>query len=416
MTRSSLCEFSKRIEKKYEQYRESAIQKHRFRHRDIVPLVEKFSGNSIFSVREAGKSFENRSIYSLRTGKGNRKVMLWSQMHGNESSATMAIFDICNFLAANDEFEELRSQILNKLNICFIPMLNPDGAEVFKRVNAQYIDINRDTLRLQSPEAKLLKLMLDRFNPDFGFNLHDQDRHYSAGKSSNPASMSFLAPAFNHERTIDKLRENSMKVIAAMNHVLQQFIPAQVAKYSDAYNLQCFGDFIQKSGTSTILIESGNSINDSEKQYIRKLTFISILSALFSIAENSFEKFEINEYYQIPENVKDFYDLIIRNAQIEKNGTKYTIDIAINNEGLDFADHKTPDYKSIINNIGDLSNFFAYNDFDANGMLLVPCQYSLEKKKIMANTTLVLEGEANFVLQENENPKYAVIDGFLHNL
>lgn len=59
----------------------------------------------------------------------------------------MALFDIFNFLeASGDEHEDLRSLLKSKLNLKFIPMINPDGAEVFKRRNAIDIDLNRDAI------------------------------------------------------------------------------------------------------------------------------------------------------------------------------------------------------------------------------------------------------------------------------
>ncbi len=53
-----------------------------------------------------------------------------------------------------------------------VPMLNPDGAELFQRRNLQFIDINRDALALATPEGKLLKKLRDEWQPDIGFNLH----------------------------------------------------------------------------------------------------------------------------------------------------------------------------------------------------------------------------------------------------
>ena len=52
--------------------------------------------------------------------------------------------------------------ILSSLTLHFVPMLNPDGAERFQRRNAQGIDINRDALRLQTPEGRALKAVRDR--------------------------------------------------------------------------------------------------------------------------------------------------------------------------------------------------------------------------------------------------------------
>ena len=74
-------------------------------------------------------------------------------MHGNEPTATQAIFDILNFFNSPD-FNAEKTAILSNLTVHFLPMLNPDGAELFQRRNLLGVDINRDALRLQSPESK----------------------------------------------------------------------------------------------------------------------------------------------------------------------------------------------------------------------------------------------------------------------
>ena len=60
----------------------------------------------------------------ISVGQGDIDVLLWSQMHGDESTATAAIFDIFNYLKTDQT-------LLKNLKVHFIPMLNPDGAEVF---------------------------------------------------------------------------------------------------------------------------------------------------------------------------------------------------------------------------------------------------------------------------------------------
>ena len=92
---------------------------------------------------------------------------LWSQMHGNEPTATQAIFDILNFLNSPD-FKVEKQEILSNLTLHFLPMLNPDGAELYQRRNTLGIDINRDALRLQSPEGRTLKRVRDSLEADFG--------------------------------------------------------------------------------------------------------------------------------------------------------------------------------------------------------------------------------------------------------
>ncbi|MCB0617058.1 MAG: hypothetical protein KDC75_27265, partial [Phaeodactylibacter sp.] len=183
--------------------------------------------------------------------------------------ATMALLDIFNFFSASDGFDDLRRRLLNELTLYFIPMLNPDGAEKFKRRNAIDIDLNRDALRLQCPEARLLKKVRDETQAQWGFNLHDQSRYYGAGYDNATASISFLAPAYNLNKDINEVRGNAMQLIALLNQSLQEFIPDKVARYDDEFEPRAFGDNIQKWGTSTILIESGGLADDPEKQELR---------------------------------------------------------------------------------------------------------------------------------------------------
>ncbi len=49
-------------------------------------------------LEEIGRSFGDRPIHMLTLGHGPRTVLLWSQMHGDEPSATPALLDIADFL------------------------------------------------------------------------------------------------------------------------------------------------------------------------------------------------------------------------------------------------------------------------------------------------------------------------------
>jgi hypothetical protein len=279
---------SKALFTQYDNYKEQSITHRRFKHKDIVPLIQSLP----FEKQVVTQSFEGRDIYQIKLGTGKTKLLLWSQMHGDESTATMALFDIFKFFQGkNDGFDDLRKLILAQCTLYFVPMLNPDGAERFQRRTATEIDMNRDALRLQTPEGVLLKRLQNTLMPDFAFNLHDQGSRTSAGNSSKQATISFLATAYNMERDWNKVRKRSMQVICSMNAVLQQFIEGHVAKYSDEHEPRAFGDNIQKWGSSLILIESGGYKDDLEKQYIRKLNFIAILSAFQAISEKTYTKY-----------------------------------------------------------------------------------------------------------------------------
>ncbi len=387
-------QFAKELNEKYDLYKETSLKNRRFKHQNILPLIEKASKNKIFKIQVLGHSTEGRIIQALSAGKGKIKVLLWSQMHGDEPTATQALFDIFNFLNNPQKLRIEAENILNNLELHFIPMLNPDGAEVFKRRNGLNIDLNRDAIRMVAPETQILKKYRDDLQPDFAFNLHDQNPYYTSGASNKPATLSFLAPAFNLEKDVDEKRKNSMQLIGVMNRVLQKLIPEQIGRYFDAYGPTSMGDNMQKWGTRTILIESGeyDPFNDKERQYVRKLNFIAILSALKAIAKQTYLNIKEDEYWSIPE-IKDakMFHILIRNASVFISGNYFKVDIGIHineipNEHLFLT-------QSEIYDIGDLRFYHAYKEFDAHEAVVK----DLNNNYIKLN----IGDSANFILEKN---------------
>lgn len=370
-TSSQAQDVARRLYDAHETFKEKALTHRRFKHADMVPLLKSLTNP--LSVSQVSESLEKRAIYQVRAGTGATNVLLWSQMHGDEATATMAMFDIFNFLQAkNDGFDEVRKAILAKTTLYFVPMLNPDGAERFQRRTATDIDMNRDALRLQTPEGALLKNLQQTLQPLVGFNLHDQNPRYSVGKTGKQAVVSFLATAYDEDRNVNDIRQRSMQLIVGMNRVLQQFVPGQIARYDDEFEPRAFGDNIQKWGTTLILIESGGFKGDSEKMAIRRLNFVAILTALQAIADVSYKQEDIAGYQAIPENGRALFDVLIRNATIMREGRPVLVDVGINYNEVNDKAAKTFQYKSIIDDIGDLSTFYGLEEIDATGLTLTP--------------------------------------------
>lgn len=351
----------------YSNYKEGSISEKRLKFVEIEQLIKNLEKSGNFSVGKIGESLEGRGIYQITLGKGSTGVLAWSQMHGDESSATMALFDVFNFLRSDDQHNNFRKAILDNLTLHFIPMLNPDGAEKFRRRNAMHIDLNRDALRLQFPESQILKNTRDKIKPEFGFNLHDQNPRYSSGKSFRSAAISFLAPAYNYKKSINTVRSNTMRLIVDIYDELSKYIPGHIGRYNDDFEPRAFGDNFVKWGTSSVLIESGGWKNDREKQFIRKLNFIALLSGFYSIATKSFEKADIERYDLIPENDKMLFDLLLKNVSVDHNGKKYIVDLGINRiESADEEGEKIY-YRGVIEDIGDLSIYFGFEEYDFSG-------------------------------------------------
>lgn len=381
----------------YERYKEPAIQHRMIKHADMQPLIRKHVSSGLLRSAVIGTSVLGRSINHLVAGKGKIKVLLWSQMHGDESTATMALFDVFNFLSAKDENDQFRRLLLEKLQLHVIPMVNPDGAEVWKRRNAMDIDINRDARVLTTPEGRLLMKAADEIKPEFGFNLHDQNILYSVGSTQKPATISFLAPAYNHAREMNEVRENAAKMIVLMNRTLQKYVPDQVAKYSDAHEPRGFGDNFQKKGISTILIESGGYHGDPQKQYIRRLNFYVLLSALHAIANEAYEHEDLDGYYRIPDNGRTLFNVVVRNAEIAKGNMRFRASIGINHSGSADRSAAGLNYRGVIEELGDMHNNYGYDEVDADSMITLPGKIIMMKKADWEK--LSLQSEAGLLKQ-----------------
>ena len=361
-----------------------------FKHQNIVELLTILP--DAFEVNELGKSENNKSINAVKWGKGKTKIMLWSQMHGDEATGTLALFDLLIFLQSDNELVKL---LTANCEIYIIPMVNPDGAEVFTRRNSQQIDINRDFLQTATPEGKILKQARNDFEPQFGFNLHDQTTLWSVADSLKPATLSYLAPAFDKALSINQVRENAMQVIADMFAELDKILPKHIGLFDDEYEPRAFGDNFQAAGTSTILIEAGGYKNDPEKQQIRKYFFASILSGLISIASKSYEKQTTTNYFSIPKNTKQIFHILINNLVL----AGVNVSVGINYDECPNADGKST-YKSYsIQDIGDLSFCDAYDVYDADG-----CQL---------NGNIIFNKAADFELSNEKQTVLAFKDGYL---
>lgn len=318
---------------------------------NVSPLIEKHK--AVFQTEQIGKSERNRPIYKIKLGTGAKRILIWSQMHGNESTGTKAVFDLLNYLIKFKESEVVKS-ILAHCTIQIIPLLNPDGAEVYTRVNADNIDLNRDAVDLKAVESKLLRKVLDDFNPHFCFNLHDQRTIFGVEGTKNPASISFLAPSEEETRKLTTGRIQTMNVIVAMNSLLQEIIPNHIGRYTDEFYPTATGDNFQKLGHNTILIEAGHYKEDYDREEVRKFNFYALIQGLFHISiEKKFDKYE--EYFAIPNNIKNFYDVIHRNENKEK-------EIAFMYE--EKVENGT--FALILKEVekGDLSNFNSHKEFN----------------------------------------------------
>jgi hypothetical protein len=271
----------------------------------IEPLLEKMNTNNQLAI--IGKSVLEKPIYKYQIGEGKIKILLWSQMHGNESTTTKALIDFLNLLNSGSQLAE---QLLNSFSFYCIPMLNPDGAKLYTRLNANEVDLNRDSQNLTQPESKVLRRSFESFKPDYCYNLHDQRTIFGVGSTGKPATMSFLAPSYNIEREVNESRLKAINLISGINTVLQRYIPNQVGRFDDSFNINCIGDTFQALGAVTLLFEAGHFPEDYQREETRKYVFMSLASSFVILSENDIVDNRIDNYLNIPQNKVVFYYFI----------------------------------------------------------------------------------------------------------
>lgn len=291
----------------FESFRVQEVQGRYFPPDRLQSLLQKYLPAE--SISRIGVSVQKRPIFGVRLGTGPIRVFMWSQMHGNESTTTKALLDLFNFF---QKAEGPGKSILGQVELCVIPMLNPDGALAYTRVNANQVDLNRDAAIRNQPESALLREVFEDFRPDFCFNLHDQRSIYGVGDSGISATLSFLAPAADLERRVTPARLQAMQLIAGVAQALNPILPGGIGRYDDSFNADCVGDQFQMAGVPTLLFEAGHFPGDYVRDTTRTLVAVALWEALCLIASSGYRDQTAEQYHAIPENRKNFADILVK--------------------------------------------------------------------------------------------------------
>jgi hypothetical protein len=355
--------------------------------RELKGLSERFPG--LVTTLEEGVSCEGRRIPLLSVGHGRTKVLLWSQMHGDEPTATSALLDVFAFLGTSRETPEAKF-LFEKLTILVIPMLNPDGAERTRRVNAQGIDINRDALRLSSPEGRFLKAVREKYRPMAGYNLHNHAALTTAGPGGDQAAISLLSVPFDEAFTENEGRRLTKRLALEVRDALEPWAKGKIARYDTEYTARAFGDSMTRWGTPTLLIESGGWNGPDEPGTLVHLDFVALLSTLQALADASLASIDPTGYESIPLLRREgLYDVLVRNALVlnGKGLPPYLADIGLvkpTNLGGTSGRSRVG-----VVEVGDLTEFRGKTEIDATGLVLAPAPPGGEE-----GWTTVVEGLA----------------------
>ena len=359
----------------------------------IKPLLEYYKKNyeiSIIGVSELGKD-----IPMLKIGAGKKKVLAWSQMHGNETTTTKSFFDFLKFISQKDAFKDEIRDFLNNFTLYVIPILNPDGASLYTRNNANDIDLNREAQVLSQNESKILMNAFNELKPDLCLNLHGQRTIFGL-ETKKSATVSFLSPSSNVKREVTESRKIAMQMIAGMNDYLQKLIPEQIGRYDDSFNAHCFGDAFQMKDVPVILFEAGHTGNDYRREVTRKYIFYALIT-LFGVLKKDKLSNSYKDYFLIPENKKNHFDYILRNVLVNNN--KKPASIAI--QFTELLENGILKFIPKIEKIGDLDTVYGHKEKDGNNAeILVNSQNNIE---IGLNVSIIINKNDKSLIYFDEN-------------
>lgn len=346
----------------YSRFKEQSLHGRYITLKNIEPILNRFE--STIQIDTIGQSVLGKPIYQCEIGTGRTRILLWSQMHGNESTTTKALFDFLNLLNSDTaRAKTLRSHF----TFCCLPMLNPDGALHYTRENANKMDLNRDSQTLSQPESRLLRTTFERFKPHYCYNLHDQRTIFGTENTNKPATVSFLAPSYNEAREVNEVRMKAIAVIVAMNQALQSYIPNQVGRFDDSFNINCIGDTFQSLQVPTILIEAGHFPADYNREVTRKYIFMALLSGFEFLSKSNFNDSRLSEYLNIPQNKVYFYDFVFKNVKINYDDTQIITNFAAQYKE-ELIDNQLF-LNAYIVDIGELKDIQGHFEYDAHEAL-----------------------------------------------
>ncbi|MEE9465546.1 MAG: M14 family metallocarboxypeptidase [Candidatus Neomarinimicrobiota bacterium] len=144
---------------------------------EMMGYLEQLDTKSkILTMSIIGKSVQGRDIpalyFTLDKTFGNKRdkkplVLIYCQQHGNEPSGKEAALIVARQLTERDR------DILKYLDLILVPQVNPDGAELEQRKNANDMDLNRNHVILSEPESSALHTLFLKWMPEVTLDVHE---------------------------------------------------------------------------------------------------------------------------------------------------------------------------------------------------------------------------------------------------
>jgi Zinc carboxypeptidase len=358
----------------YDLFRVSPADPSTLRCEDVERMLTRLAGSSAgaLKVERFAESYQGRPIYLATIGSGPRRVLLWSQMHGDEPTHTAVLLDLLSYLTKHAD-DKAAAEILAGTTLCALPMLCPDGAAAGTRYNAQHIDVNRDSARLETPEGRALLRAVETLRPEFGFNLHNQNARTAIGIPPKPAAVAVAAPPLDAALTeIPQIRA-AMQVAVCFAQAVRSRAAGMIARYDADYMPWSFGERIQAMGVVTVLVEAGGWPGPDPAPIV-EVHFDGLVATLRAIADGSYRDADPGVYERLPRaNELKLFDAVVVGAHVldaDCSGPVWA-DLGINHShGQRLSVSLRPDGKIV--DLGDLGTSTGKEVIDAGGCLVLP--------------------------------------------
>ncbi len=358
----------------YDRFRVSPIDPSTLRSEDVertlVGLAESSAGR--LRVERFAESYQGRPIYLATIGNGPRRVLLWSQMHGDEPTHTAVLLDLLSYLTKCSS-EPAVVEILSGATLFALPMLCPDGAAAGTRYNAQHIDVNRDSARLETPEGRALLRAVETLRPEFGFNLHNQNARTAIGIAPKPAAVAVAAPPLDAARTETSQIRAAKQVAVCFVQAARSGAEGMIARYDSEYMPWSFGERIQAMGVVTVLVEAGGWPGPDPAPIV-EVHFDGLVATLRAIADGSYRDADPSLYDRLPRaNELKLFDAVIVGAHVLDVDCTAPVraELGINHShGQRLSVLPRPDGKIV--DLGDLGTSTGKEVVDAGGCFVLP--------------------------------------------
>lgn len=146
---------------------------------ELMTFLNELNNSSSYMHMEiVGNSLEGRDIPLLVFSKEqvesdefNAKPTVWieAQVHGNEPAAGESALVTAERLAK----EQFGEEVLENINVVMLPRKNMDGSHYFQREGVLGLDINRDHMKQDYHESRILNKQFNRFTPEVSLTAHE---------------------------------------------------------------------------------------------------------------------------------------------------------------------------------------------------------------------------------------------------